>query len=107
MLGPELERFNKAEKWLNDRIPGEIFDAVQVTRRFHCDEERSDILEWISTINAEEMHTNILTQADDIVVGGDWLLKSELFNSWKGNAFNRVWYTGDRGYSPFGIQSDG
>lgn len=88
-----------AEKWLTPPIQAEMFDAIQDSRKFHYAEERSNMLEWISTINTGEMHANILTEAGHIV-GGDWLLRSKLFKGWKDGAFHRVWYAGDRGYPP-------
>lgn len=109
-LQPELDSLKRADKELRVCIDIMTFrdgmETKETTRRIDANvekllapndpHERNDMLDWLSPLNSFDMHQRVKKQAGDFVTGGKWLLESKLFERWKTQEVNRIWYTGDR-----------
>lgn len=59
-------------------------------------EDRNDILDWLSPLDFETRHTELLNQVKGRPNAGRWLLDSESFQEWKNTSCSKLWYTGKR-----------
>ncbi|KAM0348544.1 hypothetical protein ACHAO7_011862 [Fusarium culmorum] len=98
-VDPALDKFTEADKALRDCISVSTLDATLTNQDnfpndlSYCDE----LLGWISSIEYSNMHQRIREQTPYLVIGGRWLLTSEVFTKWKEHDVDRIWYTGKPG----------
>ncbi|CEF76368.1 unnamed protein product [Fusarium graminearum] len=98
-VDPALDRFTEADKALRDCISVSTLDATLSNQDSFLDDltYRDELLGWISSTNYSNMHQRIREQTPHLVIGGRWLLTSELFTKWKEHDVDRIWYTGKPG----------
>ncbi|KAK6709881.1 hypothetical protein SNK05_004357 [Fusarium graminearum] len=101
-VDPALDRFTEADKALRDCISVSTLDATLSNQDSFLDDltYRDELLGWISSTNYSNMHQRIREQTPHLVIGGRWLLTSELFTKWKEHDVDRIWYTGKRKHPP-------
>ncbi|EKJ74356.1 hypothetical protein FPSE_05427 [Fusarium pseudograminearum CS3096] len=98
-VDPALDKFNEADKALRDCISVSTLDATLTNHDNSHDDllYRDQLLEWLSSIGHSTLHQRIREQTPHLVIGGRWLLTSELFTTWKEHDVDRIWYTGKPG----------
>ena len=57
------------------------FNTVNVSNNFTGDDDRSNILAWLSPLDPKSRHQDIQERRVENV--GEWLLESEEFRSWR------------------------
>ncbi|KAK4103336.1 hypothetical protein N658DRAFT_505699 [Parathielavia hyrcaniae] len=101
VLGQQLEQFRAIES-LQDTT-GRIYDTVQAQKSMMEDslaqDTRTQILEWISTINYGQKHQTLqATRAKDT---GHWILRTSEYTRWRGgqeqDQSNVLWCHGIQG----------
>ncbi|KAG8160792.1 hypothetical protein KVR01_009056 [Diaporthe batatas] len=110
-IDSELQEFNKVDEALRYFIEiatyktvaqaGEALTQVIAGMKKLLDSDdrsqRDEMLDWLSVLEAPKMHEKVVSEVPKVSVGGNWLLRSELFRAWKEQDVNRIWYTGDPG----------
>lgn len=89
------------------------FDAYETGRRVEYQvnklvdignhSEQNDILDWLSPFDFSRVYRELQERVSKNGVAGRWLLKSQLFEKWRDEDINRLWYTGKR-KSPYQTQ---
>ncbi|UZP36909.1 hypothetical protein NXS19_004725 [Fusarium pseudograminearum] len=98
-VDPALDRFTEADKALRDCISVSTLEATLINQDSSANDlsYRDELLGWLSSINYTGSHQRIREQTPHLVIGGRWLLTSELFMKWKEHDVDRIWYTGKPG----------
>ncbi|KAF5228922.1 hypothetical protein FAUST_10721 [Fusarium austroamericanum] len=94
-VDPALDKF-EADRALRDCISVSTLDASLTNHDSSIDDlsYHDELLGWLSSINHSTMHQRIREQTPHLVIGGRWLLTSDLFTEWKEHDVDRIWYTG-------------
>lgn len=116
-LDDELKKLAEVENELRSCIGLKIlkasFDAYETGRRVEYEvnklvdignrSEQNDILDWLSPFDFSRVYRELQERVSKDGVAGRWLLKSQLFEKWRDEDINRLWYTGKR-KSPYQTQ---
>ncbi|KAL6918396.1 hypothetical protein FSST1_009891 [Fusarium sambucinum] len=96
-VDPALDKFTEADKALRDCIDVSTLEATLGNHEANDRSSRDEMLGWLSSIDSSGMHQRIREQTPNLVIGGRWLLTSDLFTQWKEHDVNGIWYTGKPG----------
>ncbi|KAK7511260.1 uncharacterized protein IWZ02DRAFT_494485 [Phyllosticta citriasiana] len=90
----DLERSIDA---LNLALSAKTYLEVKKMADKNEEDERDDILDWLSELNFNQEHQRLQERVYDSRVAGRWLLKSDAFTRWRDGDSHRLWYTGNPG----------